>query len=331
MAAWKPHGRRGRAGPLDRPGSVGLVVLLDPAEPADPADPADLVDLEDLVVEVGHRPDAGSGPGHATTRPDRTLVSERGPCSRTPASSVVKQLEPTGDGCIVLGGEGSAAHDHDRRNAWSSARARCERRLWTSPGGRAACGRFAAHRRTGTASGRRLAGSSGATQTATIPGPTWAPRTAPSSPHQTSRPARLSARRSASRPARSRARVGVGQVGDAQVDRAVSGGLDDEVLHPAQRPGRGAHPVEVHDAAVLDPQQRLHREGTPEDRGRGPDPATPTEVLQGVDVEQRGRGCGAAARGVGAPRRPCRRRPGRRPRSARRTRSRRRPDASRPR
>ena len=69
----------------------------------------------------------------------------------------------------------------------------------------------------------------GATQTATIPGPTCAPSTAPISPHQTSRPSRLAASRSASRPAS--LRPCRGWPGETRTDRPV--------VHQ-QRPRRGA-------------------------------------------------------------------------------------------
>ena len=131
------------------------------------------------------------------------------------------------------------------------------------------------------------------------PGPTCAPSTAPSSPHQTSRPSRLVARRSPSRPARSAARSGLARWETQSVDVQVARRLDDQVLQPAQGAGGGAHPLEVGDPPVVDPQQRLDRQGTAEQRRGGADPSATPEVLQRVDVEQRGRqrrpGCAAAA------------------------------------
>ena len=52
------------------------------------------------------------------------------------------------------------------------------------------------------------------------------------------------------------------------------------------------------DPAVDEGQQRLHRERRPEHRGGGADAAAATEVLQGVDVEQRRGRPGAGERGA---------------------------------
>ena len=69
---------------------------------------------------------------------------------------------------------------------------------------------------------------------------------------------------------------------------AVPRGLDRELLEPAQRPRRGPDLLERGDLAVGDLEQRLDRQRAAEQGGRGADPAAATEVLQRVDVEQRG-------------------------------------------
>ena len=70
---------------------------------------------------------------------------------------------------------------------------------------------------------------SGATQTATIPGPTWAPRTAPSSPHIDLTTLQPVGQAFGQQPCELLGLVGVGEVGDADVDRLVAGRLDGEV------------------------------------------------------------------------------------------------------
>ena len=111
--------------------------------------------------------------------------------------------------------------------------------------------------------GRQRAVSSGATQTASMPGPTWAPRTAPSSPHQTSRPSRFSASRSASGLGELPGAVGAGQVRDADVDLLVAGRLDGQLLQPARAPAPrcapspGSRPCRRRSAAAASP--RAHR------------------------------------------------------------------------
>ena len=173
------------------------------------------------------------------------------------------------------------------------------------------------------------ASSRGATHAATIPGPTCAPSTAPSSPHHTSRPSRLVASRSASRSASSPARSGLARwethssIGWSPAASTIRSSK------PAERPGGGAHPVEVHDPALVDPQQRLDRQGTAQERRRGADPASPPEILQGVHVEQRRRRRGTCSRGRRRVGHGAAARRGRRPHSVRRTPSRHRPDESR--
>src|SRR6478735_2524410 len=83
--------------------------------------------------------------------------------------------------------------------------------------------------------------------------------------------------------------LGAGEVRDADVDRLLTGRLHGELLEPGQRPGRRTHPLERGDLAVLDLQQRLHRQRTSEEGSSSTDPTTAAEVLQRVDVEQRGR------------------------------------------
>ena len=196
-----------------------------------------------------------------------------------------QQLESPRDGGVVVGGEGSATHVDDARSTVRPVRPRRDRRLWRRES------------TDGVGEGERAGQvSRGATQAATMPGPTCAPSTAPSSPHQTSRPSRLAARRSPSRAVRSAARSGLARWETQTSTSQVPGRLDDQILQPAQRPRRGAHPLEVRHPTVLDPQERLHGEGTAEQRGGRPDPAAPPEVLQGVDVEQRGRPLGPPPR-----------------------------------
>ena len=86
----------------------------------------------------------------------------------------------------------------------------------------------------------------------------------------------------------------VGQVGDAHVDLPLVGRLDRELLQAGQRLAGGAHLLQRGHLAVLDLQQRLHRQRAAEQRRGGADPAPAAEVLQRVHVEQRGAGRGPA-------------------------------------
>ena len=158
-----------------------------------------------------------------------------------------------------------------------------------------------------------------------MPGPTCAPRTAPSSPHQTSRPSRLASSRVGSFSASCPARSGLARWATQTSTVGLARRLDGELLEPGQRPRGGPHPLQRGDLAVLDLQQRLDRQRAAEQRGRGADPAAAAEVLQRVDVEQRRRRRGPRPGGRrrllgGAARVERRRRP-----RARRTRSRPRP------
>ena len=167
--------------------------------------------------------------------------------------------------------------------------------------------------------------SSGATQTATMPGPTWAPSTAPSSVHQTSRPPRLSASSSASRSASCSARSWLARWATHTSTWRVTGRLEHQRLQTVQGLARGAHLLEVGDLAVGDLEQRLDRQCAAEDRGGRADPAAPAQVLQRVDVEQRRGARGPGPGGLDRlERRPARGERPRRP-TARRTRWRRRP------
>ena len=125
-----------------------------------------------------------------------------------------------------------------------------------------------------------------------MPGPTCAPSTAPSSAHPTSRPSRLSASRMASSDCSCPAPIRTGQVRHGDVDRVRPGGLHGQLLQPRQGASRGPHPLQRRDPALGDLQQRLHGEGTADQRGGGADPAAAAEVLEGVHVEQ-----GATPRG----------------------------------
>ena len=121
---------------------------------------------------------------------------------------------------------------------------------------------------------------SGATQTATMPGPTWAPSTAPSSAHQTSRPSRFSAsRRPAARPA---ARRGRGWPGARRRRRPgpSPAACDDQLLQPGEglarrcAPSPGWRPGRRRSGAAASPTG--HRRRAPQRRRSGrPGAGTP--------------------------------------------------------
>ena len=174
-------------------------------------------------VPAGHPRDRRHGPGIAPRR-SRIGVgighhADPGVAVRDPGVGALRgvvadarqlageQLEPPGDGGLVVDGSGSAAHADDARR-WPDGPRDADRqpverasdagRLWREGG--------------------PVSPSRGATQTATMPGPTCAPSTAPSSPHQTSRPSRLSARRVGEPLGQLPGPLRAGQVRDADVD-----------------------------------------------------------------------------------------------------------------
>ena len=193
VPAGQPHGRRGRAGPHDRPGL--LVGLLGDRT---------LVVGPSRLVEVGHRAD----PGMALRPPRggrplaglgaRPLLAHGGELGG-------QQLQTTGDGGVVLGGGEIELRMPGTLGTRAPGSGPVERTLWTERASRRPVDDLRAHvRPRRPALGQSSPASRGATQTATIPGPTCAPRTAPSSPHQTSRPGQVRPR--AARPAGRRAR-----------------------------------------------------------------------------------------------------------------------------
>ena len=117
-----------------------------------------------------------------------------------------------------------------------------------------------------------------------MPGPTWAPMTAPTW---------LTTRSRQVRDPLSQPRgevvclLGVDQVRHGDVDVLVPRRLDRELFEPAQCLGGSADLLERDDRAVLDLEQRLDRQRRTDQRGGRADATSSTEVLQGVDVEQR--------------------------------------------
>ena len=223
----------------------------------------------DLGLGVGHRADPGVAGRDPGVGPLGGVVAD----GRELAG---QELEPPGDGGVVVGGEGSAAHVDDARTAVRPALAPATGgcgEAWTTrvvgEGGRAG------QPSRGRDAGRHHAGSDVRTEhRAELAAPDLAAvevggEAVAEPAGQVGRP------------------VGVGQVGDADVDVEVARRLDDQVLQPAQGACGGAHALEVGDPPVLDPQQRLDRERSAEQRGGGTDPSATTEVLQRVDVEQR--------------------------------------------
>ena len=129
--------------------------------------------------------------------------------------------------------------------------------------------------------------SEGATTTASMPGPTCAPTTAPTSLCVQVLPERAAGCAGAA-PA---TRRGPGSRGGARPRRPdrVAGPVGGQLLEPGDRPGRRAHLLQRLDVPVDQVQQRLDRQRRPEQRRRRPDPAAAAQVLQRVDVEHRAR------------------------------------------
>ena len=73
-------------------------------------------------------------------------------------------------------------------------------------------------------------------------------------------------------------------------------GRHGQLLEPGQRARRGAHLLQRADVPVDEPEDRLDRQGRPEERRRRPDPPTAPQVLERVDVEHHRRRLGARTR-----------------------------------
>ena len=180
---------------------------------------------------------------------------------------------------------GATTHASDARNSARASRAGLRRP------GRAICGETRVSR-----------GRAGRRRRRPCPGPTWAPRTAPTSPHVD-----LAALEAVGQPLGQRGRrAGLARSALARWATPTSTGcspaaVDGQVLEPRQRPRQPSGPSRAsptRPSAML--QQRLDRERAAEQRRRGADPATAAQVLQGVDVEQRRRRLGRAPRAAAA-------------------------------
>ena len=117
------------------------------------------------------------------------------------------------------------------------------------------------------------------------PGPVCAATTAPTS--STSAARTRSPRRSRRRVAQRLGPVGGAEMLHRDVHIGVSGRLGGELDQAGQRAAGGAYLLLEHHLAAADVQDRLHRQRRAEQRRGGADPATATEELQRVDVEQR--------------------------------------------
>ena len=149
--------------------------------------------------------------GHPGVRERHRVVGASGSSSGPPregprgrsASSALSSARrrETASWCSGLGRRVRMAENRRQRSRTATAPSR---RLWRTPIPRSVGRSNCSVRSAGDRSGQ----GRGDTQTASMPGPTCAPSTAPSSPHHTSRPSRLSASRVAqvARPAGRRGR-----------------------------------------------------------------------------------------------------------------------------